>query len=594
MKILRIGCVLAGFLSLAFSMPAQTFTQLLVFDQTDGSNPQASLIQATNGNFYGTTSYDGNSGYSPCGTVFEMTKAGKLTMVYSFPSSYESAPDGCGSVATLVQKANGNLYGTTAGGGRDNQAYVPAGTIFEITPGGKLTTLYKFCAQQDQNGYCTDGAAPMAALLLGADGNFYGTTSTGAIRDFPVGGGTVFKITQSGVLTTLHTFCPDNICTAGEGFLPEAPLIQGTDGNFYGTTLAGGTGVNGGTVFKITPGGELTTLYSFCQQYHDYNCNDGNDPEGALVQGTDGNFYGTTGGGGPGSQYGYGQGTVFKITPNGAMTQLHGFEGPDGGNPHGLIPATDGNFYGTTSEEGANGGPGGAGYGTVFQITPSGTLTTLYSFCPQVYEGICPDGNNSVAALVQANNGTFYGTTNLGGNLVINGSQVDPGTIFSLSVGLGPFVTIQPAFGKVGATVKIWGTNLTGASSVTFNGTAAVFKVVKSSEITATVPTGAGTGSVTVTTPSGPLASSQPFRVTPKITSFTPPSGPVGTQVTITGVSLAQTTIVTFGGVQATTVNVNSDAQVTAAVPTGALTGKIAITAPGGTATSAKSFKVTP
>jgi hypothetical protein len=172
-------------------------------------------------------------------------------------------------------------------------------------------------------------------------------------------------------------------------------------------------------------------------------------------------------------------------------------------------------------------------------------------------------------------------------------SQVSPGTVFSLSMGLGPFVTMQPAFGKVGATVKIWGTNLAGASSVTFNGAAAVFKVVKSSEITATVPTGAGTGPVTVTTPSGTLASNQQFRVTPKVTSFTPPSGPVGTQVQITGVSLTQTTEVTFGGVAATNFTVNSDTQVTAYVPTGAQTGKIAITTPGGLATSSKVFKVT-
>jgi uncharacterized repeat protein (TIGR03803 family) len=592
MKILRIGCALVGFLSLALSMPAQTFNQLLVFDQTDGANPQASLIQATNGNFYGATSYDGNSGYGPCGTVFEVTPPGKLTMVYSFPNSPAGAPAGCQPVAGLVQGANGNLYGTTPRGGGDRD--LPGGTVFEITVGGKLkTVLHEFCAEKDQNGYCTDGSAPTAALLLGTDGNFYGTTSTGTYSDFPSGGGTVFRITPSGVLTTLHTFCPDGICAAGEGFYPEAPLIQGADGNFYGTTLLGGTGVNGGTVFRITPGGELTTLYSFCQQYENYNCNDGNDPEGALVQGTDGNFYGTTAGGGPISEYNYGQGTVFKITPNGAMTQLHGFEGPDGGDPHGIILATDGNFYGTTSELGPNGGPGGAGYGTVFQITPSGTLTTLYSFCSQMYESICADGNYSVATLVQANNGTFYGTTDLGGSMVINGNQVDPGTIFSLSVGLGPFVTMQPAFGKVGATVKIWGTNLAGASSVTFNGAAAVFKVVKSSEITATVPTGAGTGPVTVTTPSGTLASNQQFRVTPKVTSFTPPSGPVGTQVQITGVSLTQTTEVTFGGVAATNFTVNSDTQVTAYVPTGAQTGKIAITTPGGLATSSKVFKVT-
>ncbi len=594
MKILRIGFVFGGFLSLVLSVPAQTFTRLHSFKQTDGANPQSALIQATNGNFYGTTSSDGDTGQNSCGTVFRITQAGKLTTLYSFPGSNDDWPDGCVPVAALVQGTNGNFYGTTQYGGNGYGPYGSWGTVFEITPGGVLTTLHKFCSQL-QNNICTDGAAPRAALVQGADGNFYGTTSTGYIAYGPTGG-TVFKITPNGVLTTLYTFCSQVNCTDGNG--PYAGLVQGADGNFYGTTILGGIG--GGTVFKITPSGELTTLYRFCQQIQNYPCTDGSSPEAALVQGSDGNFYGTTVNGGPSNPYGYTYGTVFKITPNGTLTTLHGFEGPDGAAPEaGLIQANDGNFYGTTSYGGANNPDGGAGYpyGTAFEITPSGTLTTLHNFCSQLQDSICTDGNNPAAALVQATNGAFYGATNGGGNGPVcypdGCNLVNAGAIFSLSLGLSPFVEIQPASGKVGAGVKIRGANLTGATSVTFNGTAAVFKVVSSAEITATVPTGAGTGFVTVTTPSGTLASNHQFLVTPKITSFTPPSGPVGTSVTITGVSLTQTTTVTFGGVQASTFNVNSDMQVTATVPTGAVTGKVAITTAGGAATSAKSFKVT-
>lgn len=526
MKILRIGCVLGGFFSMVLSMPAQTFTAMHSFDQTDGANSQASLIQATNGNFYGTTSWAGGSGVNSCGTVFGITPTGKLTMVYSFPGYY--APDGCTSVAPLVQGTNGNFYGTTSRGG--DAPWGGGGTVFEITPGGKLTTL--------------------------------------------------------------HGFCLENVCPNEEG--PRGGLVLGTDGNFYGTTSNNDIyGPMGGTVFKITPSGVLTTLYTFCSQV---NCADGNGPYGGMVQGTDGNFYGTT------ILGGIGGGTVFKITPTGTLTTLHGFEGPDGSAPvAGLIQASDGNFYGTTSYGGANNPGGGAGYnyGTAFQITPSGTLTTLYNFCSQIQDGTCLDGNSPAAALVEATDGTLYGTTAAGGNGTVcypDGScpLVSAGTVFSLPLGLDPFVETQPTFGKVAAAVKILGPKLTGATSVTFNGTAAVFKVVSSSEITAAVPTGASTGFVTVTTPSGTLTSNQQFRVTPKVTSFTPPGGPVGTSVTIAGVSLAQTRVVTFGGVQATVLVANSDTQVTATVPTDAVTGKITVTTLGGTATSAKSFKVTP
>jgi uncharacterized repeat protein (TIGR03803 family) len=233
-------------------------------------------------------------------------------------------------------------------------------------------------------------------------------------------------------------------------------------------------------VFKITLTGTLTTLHSF-------DSTDGDAPR-ALVQGTDGNFYGTTTQGGAN-----GYGTVFKITPSGKLTTLDSFA-PYGFPEATLVLATDGNFYGTTSSGGTEGD------GTIFKITPSGKLTTLHTF-----DGT--DGAEIAAALVQDTNGTFYGTAPFGG-------ANNDGTVFSLSVGLGPFVETQPTSGKVGAAVKILGTDLTGATSVTFNGTVAVFKVVSASLITTNVPTGATTGTVEVTTPKGTLKSNVVFRVT--------------------------------------------------------------------------------
>ena len=308
--------------------------------------------------------------------------------------------------------------------------------VFKITPSGTLTTLYSFCSQSG----CTDGSIPLAGLVQATDGDFYGTTDGGAGTCPPPGCGTVFKITPSGTLTTLHSF------NGTDGYAPDAGLVQATDGDFYGTTEYGGTnGEYGGTVFKITPGGTLTTLYRFCSQTH---CADGGDPSGGLVQAADGDLYGTT-------KY--------------------------------------------------SGGGGGNFRGTIFKMTPSGTLTTLYSFCSQTN---CADGTAPQAGLVQDTNGDLYGTTSSGG-------ENNDGTVFRLSVGLGPFVKPRPPFGKVGAAVKILGTNLTGAASVSFDGTAAVFTVVSGSEITTTVPAGASSGKVQVITPSGTLSSNASFRVVP-------------------------------------------------------------------------------
>jgi uncharacterized repeat protein (TIGR03803 family) len=478
--------------------PAPTFATLHRFSPKDGGLAIVGLIQATDGNFYGALPYYGGFGE---GAIFKITPSGKLKTLHNFCSqnSRHVCPDGARPFAALVQGTDGNFYGITVEGGASTGDIhlcggIGCGTIFKITTKGILTTLYNFCAQVN-SGVCTDGSEPVAGLVQAADGNLYGTTIGGGHDNREVcysysGCGTVFTITPIGALTTLHRF------DGADGANPEAALVQTTDGIFYSTTDHGGAN-GGGTVFKMDPRGELTTIYSFCSQS---NCADGSPAQGALVHATNGNFYGTTKLGGVCNERN-GCGTVFSMTPSGDLTTLFTFgHGGHGANPSaGLIQATDGNLYGTTFIGRT------PSTGTVFKITPNGKLTTIHNFCS--YKGNCYAGGNPEATLVQGTNGTFYGVTNRGG-----GGQ-NLGTVFSLSVGLGPFVETRPTFGEVGKSVEILGTNLTDATSVTFNGTAATFTVVSTSEITTTVPTGATTGTVQVVTPGGTLSSNVPFTV---------------------------------------------------------------------------------
>jgi uncharacterized repeat protein (TIGR03803 family) len=295
------------------------------------------------------------------------------TTLYSFCSQLNCA-DGGTPATPLVQARDGDFYGTTGVGGANG-----AGTVFKITAGGALTTLHNFCSQPN----CTDGASSIfqiSPLVQATNGDFYGPTNGGAncTPGDARSCGTIFKMTGRGSLTTLYTFCSQPNCA--DGVAPNG-LVQGANGDFYGTTSQGGA--NGaGTVFKITAAGSLTTLYTFCSQP---SCADGEEPFGSLVQAKDGNFYGTTWSsgliGGPGA--------FFKITPAGTMTTL-GYIGYPSGT---LVQATDGNFYGTTSHG-----------STIFKITPGGSLTTRATACCFPYAG-----------LVQATDGNFYGTTYVGG-----------------------------------------------------------------------------------------------------------------------------------------------------------------------------------
>lgn len=473
-KTTNIALILCAFL--ASVLAAQTLTVLHDFDNTDGSYPWGGFVQAPNGDYYGTASGGGANGQ---GVVFKITPGGVFSTVYNFCSQGGSAcTDGAQPRMGLMLDSNGDLYGTTLFGGANNR-----GTIYRITPAGVPTTLYSFCSLAS----CADGWAPYGVLLQSSGRGIYGTTNQAGKYN----AGTIFDITPAGRLTTLHSFCGTTGCPGGGD--PLAGLVQYGSGVFYGTTSADGANCSGpsgcGTVFKLT-GDAVTRLYSFCSEGGSA-CTDGSEPDAAPVLAPNGNFYGTTRIGGPSNN-----GTVFEITPSGALTTVYGFcsQGgcPDGQVPRGgLILGSDGNFYGTTS----------GGFGTIFQITPNGALTTLAAFDNT-------NGSGPYAPPVQGTNGDFYGTTNLGG-------AHGYGVIYRLSTGLAPFVKTVPTAGKVGAAVKILGSGLTGATSVTFNGTAAVFKVVAGSEITTTVPSGATTGTVQVVTPRGTFDSNVTFDVLP-------------------------------------------------------------------------------
>lgn len=397
--------VLLVFATIGFASPEKViFKHLANFEGTNGAVPYLmSLVEGTDGAFYGTTVGGEVSticGESGCGTVFRISSSGKLTTLYSF-CAQGNCTDGAYPYSGLVLGTDGNFYGTTYGDDGSQCYGDSCGTIFKITPEGELTTLHRF--------HRTDGYWPYGVLVQANDGDFYGTTALGGTK----GNGTVFKITAAGELTTLHSF------NGTDGSFPEGRLVQATDGNFYGTTDWGGTG-GLGTVFKITAKGTLATLHSF-------GATDGVNPIGGLIQGTDGNFYGTTSG--ALSCNGPGCGTVFKITHGGTLTTLHRFAANEGAPSARLIEGTDGDFYGTTFYGGYEPKTGQCtryGCGTVFKITAAGELVILHSFRHS-------DGNYPTGGLMQATNGIFYGTTSSGGDLLCK-APFGCGTVFSVSI----------------------------------------------------------------------------------------------------------------------------------------------------------------
>lgn len=359
---------------------AQTFTVLHDFTNgKDGGIPFSTLVRDQAGNLYGTTSQGGDiSNCDPsqgCGTVFKISPAGKETVLYEFNNTHA----GVSPRAGVVRDSAGNLYGTTELGGTSNM-----GTVFKLEKGGKETVLYSFTGR-------TDGGNPLASVILGADGNLYGTTYIGGDLSCQVGQmngcGVVFKLAQTGKLTVLHRF------HGTDGANPSGALVRDESGNLYGTTYGGAVG--GGTVFEVNSAGKRTTL-------HIFRGNDGADPIAGLLRDSSGNLYGTTYAGGSA-----GGGTVFKVSNTGKESVLYSFTlGTDGGRPGGsLTRDADGNFYGTTSLGGDLSCNGGDGCGTVFKLDKAGTETVLHEFKNE------SDGGFPQTGLLRDASGDLYGTT---------------------------------------------------------------------------------------------------------------------------------------------------------------------------------------
>ncbi len=508
--------------------PAQTYTDIYDLLQPTGSGPETPNAIAQG--------FDANlystmpSSFPGQGTTVVSPVTGPVAETHYFQGT-----DGSEPMSGLTLGMDGNFYGTT---------YIHTtngyGEVFQVTPAGTVTVLYNFTGT-------TDGAGPWAPPIMASDGNLYGVTQ----GTTPV----AYKIAMPAATFSVLANLPAN---------STAPLIVGSDGNFYGTTVKGGTS-NQGTVFQLTKKGVLKILYSFGN-----GGSDGLNPGGAVLQGADGKLYGMTYWGG--SQ---GLGTIYSMTTSGGSYKvLHNFTGAtDGENPPAnLVQGSDNFLYGATNYG------GGLGFGVFFKMNTTGTsFTVLHNFDGK------PSGGYPGSNILLHTNGTIYGWATTG---------PAEGCLYSMNVGLKPFASLVVInSGKVGTKVGIIGQGFSSATGVKFGTKAGTFTVSSDTYMVATVPSGATTGKVTVLESSGNLVTPQTFKVTPSIKTFSPTSGTVGTSVVITGMSLTQATAVKFGTVAAT-FTVNSDTQVTATVPTGAVTAKISITTPGGTATSTTNFTV--
>lgn len=375
---------------------------LYVFGSTpgDGTQPNGYLLLASDGNFYGTTRAGGT--HSCFGTNhYPCGTVFKVTPagVESVLYEFGATPDDAYTPESpLVQGSDGALYGTTSSGG----AY-GAGTVFRITLGGSYSILYSFGATP------TDGVVPIGGLVQGNDGSLYGLTASGGANhcvNIPQAGGncgTMYKVTPAGVETVLYSFGGSE----SDAVEPFGTPVLADDGNLYGVSQNGGANAcsnsgrthNCGTVFRVTTSGTETVLYSFGASPED-----GIAPSGVLFQGRDGALYGTTlSGGGYRCGGSFGCGTIFRITTSGDRSILYSFSkenNADGEGPKGLMQAADGNLYGTASR----GGTGSTADGTAFRLTPSGSLTTLYVFGPRsTYSA------NPIGSPIERSDGALYG-----------------------------------------------------------------------------------------------------------------------------------------------------------------------------------------
>jgi uncharacterized repeat protein (TIGR03803 family) len=471
---------------LAARVDAQaTYNVIASLDGFGARRPMGGVIKASNGTLYGTA-YE-SAALAQCGGIYKVATDGTLSVLHAF-----TGDDGCHPVGELVEGADGHLYGTTYLGGPNVDTFLTGtGTVFKISmPDETFSMIHAFAAFDSVNGWYPEGFAPFGGLALGNDNNLYGTTTSGGARN-PGGtacstGGTVFRITPDGDLTVLHSLVPDT-----DGCGSNAGLNLGSDGNFYGTTVVGGGPLVGGpgTIFRVTPAGAFTTLFVFAQDPACACWSDGFLPTSEPVDDGVGNLYGTASAGG--IPTGTESGTVWKLSPSGELTVLKSFTGSgaagtDGSFPTaGLTLGADGNLYGTA----ASGGE--FGHGTVFSVTPTGTHTVLHSFdLNSIPGGGVPDGR-----LIETSPGVFVGTTQLGGT---SGA----GVVFQLT--LTPDATNRPPVASDGTATVTAGASVSGTLSASDpDGDALTYAIVANGSKGTAVVTNASTGAYTYTANSG-------------------------------------------------------------------------------------------
>jgi uncharacterized repeat protein (TIGR03803 family) len=385
-----IVCGLAMIAASAACAAAKGYHVVYTFQNSqDGDEPHAGLIRDAQGNLYGTTFSGGDAGFNGNGTVFKLAPDGTKSLLYSF----SGGTDGNYPGAPLIMDGSGNLYGTTQQGGDAACNMNGCGVVFELAPDGTQTVLYTFKGGND-------GGQPFGALLPDGKGGFYGTTAGAGANRL----GVVFELSSGGTETVLHAFAGGS---DGDG--PQAALIADASGNLYGTTKQGGGACSGfgcGTVFEIAANGTESVLYAFTGGA------DGANPVDSLMRDKSGDLYGTTEFGGDASGCGgTGCGTVFKLSPAGALSVIYTFTGGnDGGQPvANLIADSKGDLYGTTLFGGAG------GYGVVFKVEPNGKERVLHAFTngddgAYPWGGLLKTGENKFVSTASGGGSTDFGT----------------------------------------------------------------------------------------------------------------------------------------------------------------------------------------
>ncbi|HLV78951.1 MAG TPA: choice-of-anchor tandem repeat GloVer-containing protein [Chthonomonadaceae bacterium] len=514
-----------------------TITTLYQMNSGDGYQSSA-LVQAPDGNFYGTA--QGGANFE--GMIFCVSPSGQYSTIYTFNGTAEGAQPS----SSLIVASDGNLYGTALQYGAFN-----AGTVYQVTLTGSLSVLHAF-------NNATDGEQPYG-VTQASDGYLYGVASVGG----PGGYGTIYRLGLDGSFTILHAF------TATDGATPCAPPIEGADGDLYGTTYGGGA-YGYGTVYKISKSGAFTLLHSFAGGQY------GIQPEVRLVQASDGNFYGTTKSGGSTAN----DGTIFRISPSGAFATIHVMGFADGSDPDvPLLQAADGDLYGGDFNGGSS-GVGSGDTGEIFRITLSGKFTGLYTFFGSA-NGSSPSG------LVQGIDGNLYGTT-------YGGGASSHGTVFRwpLSAAIQKLSPTTLPAGSPATPLTVSGSNFLPGAVVRWNGNALDTRWISDSALQAQIPASylavATTARVTVSNPTatGNVSGVKTFMVT--VTSI---AASVGTPYrdSATGLIVVPVTLTNSGYATASSLVITS-AKLGASAASSALPIAFGNVAAGGAVSASLSF----